>query len=127
MNIHPVEGGLFHADRQTGRQDETNICFSQFSKSALKRTHLFLSLCGLKQYKTLYEVQVKTKWIFSFGGRIRFYRKRPQVAACGGGKIRLDWINIWVRVFMVPMHLGLINRPFVPHNLKSAQGSPVPC
>jgi len=27
---------------------------------------------------------------------------------------------------MVPMHLGLINRPFVPHNLISAQGSPVP-
>jgi hypothetical protein len=27
---------------------------------------------------------------------------------------------------MVPMHLGLIGRPFVPHNLKSTQESPVP-
>jgi hypothetical protein len=27
---------------------------------------------------------------------------------------------------MVPMHLGLIDRPFVPHNLISAQESPVP-
>jgi hypothetical protein len=27
---------------------------------------------------------------------------------------------------MVPMHLGLIDRPFVPHNLISAQYSPVP-
>jgi len=27
---------------------------------------------------------------------------------------------------MVPMHLGLIDRPFVPHNLISAQHSPVP-
>jgi len=26
----------------------------------------------------------------------------------------------------VPMHLGLIDRPFVPHNLISAQESPVP-
>jgi hypothetical protein len=28
---------------------------------------------------------------------------------------------------MVPMHLGHINGSFVPHNLISAQGSPVPC
>ena len=27
---------------------------------------------------------------------------------------------------MVPMRLGLIDGPFVPHNLKSAQESPVP-
>ena len=27
---------------------------------------------------------------------------------------------------MVPMHLGLIDRPFVPHNLVSAQESPFP-
>ena len=27
---------------------------------------------------------------------------------------------------MVPMHLGLIDGPFVPHNLISAQESPVP-
>jgi len=27
---------------------------------------------------------------------------------------------------MVPMHLGLIDRPFVPHNLVSTQESPVP-
>jgi hypothetical protein len=27
---------------------------------------------------------------------------------------------------MVPMHLGLIDRPFVPHNLITAQESPVP-
>jgi len=27
---------------------------------------------------------------------------------------------------MVVMHIGLIDRPFVPHNLISAQESPVP-
>jgi len=27
---------------------------------------------------------------------------------------------------MVPMHLGLIDKPFVPHNLISTQESPVP-
>ena len=27
---------------------------------------------------------------------------------------------------MVPMHLGLIDGPFVPHNLLAAQESPVP-
>jgi hypothetical protein len=27
---------------------------------------------------------------------------------------------------MVPMHLGLIDGPFVPHNLISTQESPVP-
>jgi hypothetical protein len=27
---------------------------------------------------------------------------------------------------MVPMHLGLIDQPFVPHNLISTQDSPVP-
>ena len=27
---------------------------------------------------------------------------------------------------MIPMHLGLINGPFVPHNLISTQESPVP-
>jgi hypothetical protein len=32
----------------------------------------------------------------------------------------------WVRALMVPMHLGLIDRPFLPHNLISAQESPVP-
>jgi hypothetical protein len=32
----------------------------------------------------------------------------------------------WVRTLVVPMHLGLIDRPFVPHNLISAQESPVP-
>jgi hypothetical protein len=31
----------------------------------------------------------------------------------------------WVRAHKVPMHLGLIDRPFVPHNLLSAQESPV--
>jgi len=40
----------------------------------------------------------------------------------------LDWlISIWVWALRVPMHLGLINGPFVPHNLLSAQWSPVPC
>jgi hypothetical protein len=32
----------------------------------------------------------------------------------------------WVRALTVPMHLGLIDGPFVPHNLISAQWSPVP-
>ena len=32
----------------------------------------------------------------------------------------------WVRVLKVPMHLGLINGPFVPYNLIPAQESPVP-
>ena len=40
---------------------------------------------------------------------------------------RQDQISIWVRVLTVPMHLGLINGPSVPHNLISAQGSPVLC
>jgi hypothetical protein len=31
-----------------------------------------------------------------------------------------------VRAHMVLMHLGLIDRPFLPHNLISAQESPVP-
>ena len=32
----------------------------------------------------------------------------------------------WVRALTVPIHLGLINGPFVPQNLISAQKSPVP-
>ena len=32
----------------------------------------------------------------------------------------------WVRAFTVPRHLGLTDRPFVPHNLISTQESPVP-
>jgi len=32
----------------------------------------------------------------------------------------------WVRALRVPMNLGLIDGPFVPHNLISAQESPVP-
>jgi len=36
-----------------------------------------------------------------------------------------DYLH-WVRVHTVPMHLGLIDRPFVPHNLISARESPVP-
>jgi hypothetical protein len=32
----------------------------------------------------------------------------------------------WVRTLTVPMHLGLIEGSFVPHNLISAQESPVP-
>ena len=32
----------------------------------------------------------------------------------------------WVRALTVPMHLGLIDGPFVPHNLISTQQSPVP-
>ena len=35
-------------------------------------------------------------------------------------------ICIWVRILTVPMHLSLINGPFVPHNLISVQGCPVP-
>ena len=36
-------------------------------------------------------------------------------------------ISILVRALTVPMHLGLINGSFVPHNLISAPGRPVPC
>ena len=32
----------------------------------------------------------------------------------------------WVWALTVPMHLGLTDRPFVPHDLLSAQESPVP-
>ena len=32
----------------------------------------------------------------------------------------------WGRAITVPMHLGLIDGPFVPHNLISAQESPLP-
>jgi len=32
----------------------------------------------------------------------------------------------WVRAFTVLMHLGLIERPLVPHNLMSVQESPIP-
>jgi len=35
-------------------------------------------------------------------------------------------ISNLVRAFSVPMHLGLKNRSFVPHNLIAVQGSPVP-
>ena len=40
----------------------------------------------------------------------------------------IDWlIDLhWVRVLTVPMHVDLKNMPFVPHNLISAQHSPVP-
>ena len=38
-----------------------------------------------------------------------------------------EWlISIWVWTFMVPIHLGLKNRPFVPHNLVPVLGNPVP-
>jgi hypothetical protein len=32
----------------------------------------------------------------------------------------------WVQAPTVPMHLGLVDMPFVPHNLISAQDNPVP-
>jgi hypothetical protein len=32
----------------------------------------------------------------------------------------------WVRALTIPMHLGLIDRPFVPNNVISTQHSPVP-
>jgi len=32
----------------------------------------------------------------------------------------------WVRALTVPMHLGHIDRPFVPHNVISIQERPVP-
>jgi hypothetical protein len=39
-----------------------------------------------------------------------------------------EWLNDlqWTRALTVPMHLGLVDRPFVPHNLILAQDSPVP-
>jgi hypothetical protein len=37
------------------------------------------------------------------------------------------WMDLhWVRALTVPMHLGFIDRPFVPLNLILAQASPVP-
>jgi len=42
-------------------------------------------------------------------------------------RIVVVWlISICVRALKVPMHLSLINRPFVAHNLMSAQGNHVP-
>ena len=38
----------------------------------------------------------------------------------------LPHLVYWVRALTVAMHLGLIDGPFVPHNLISAQKSPVP-
>ena len=43
-----------------------------------------------------------------------------------GGSWLIDWLEC-VRVLTVPKHLGLINRPFVPHNLIQVQWSPFPC
>jgi hypothetical protein len=42
--------------------------------------------------------------------------------------ILLYWLIdlFWVRALTVLMHPGLIDGPFVPHNLQSAQHSPVP-
>ena len=39
----------------------------------------------------------------------------------------IDWLDLhWVRALTVPMHLGLMDGPFVPHNLILAEASPVP-
>lgn len=41
----------------------------------------------------------------------------------------VDWLVgclQWVRAHMVPLHLGLIDSPFVSHNRISAQESPGP-
>jgi len=35
-------------------------------------------------------------------------------------------ISFWFRALAVPMHLGLIDGSFMPHNLISTQKSPVP-
>jgi hypothetical protein len=40
-------------------------------------------------------------------------------------RMRCDDDLQWVRALTVPMHLGLIDRPFVPHNLTSAEDRPV--
>jgi len=52
------------------------------------------------------------------------------VAVCLLSLLHLQLIDLtdlhWVRALMVPMHLGLIDGPFVPHNLIPAQESPVP-
>jgi hypothetical protein len=52
----------------------------------------------------------------------------PHNRSCSGhtSHVLYDDDLQWVRSLAVPMHLGLIDRPFVPHNLISAQGSPVP-
>ena len=39
---------------------------------------------------------------------------------------RVRLISNWVQALAVLMHLGLKNRPFVPHNVIRVQGSPVP-
>jgi len=46
---------------------------------------------------------------------------------CDIGRVNHCLISIWFRALKVPKHLGPINRPFVPHNLISAQRSPVSC
>jgi len=44
----------------------------------------------------------------------------------------IDWLIVWlldsqwIRSLIVPMHLSLIDGPFMPHNLISTQESPVP-
>ena len=39
----------------------------------------------------------------------------------------IEWLfSSWVWALAVPVHLGLKNGPFVPHNLVSGRGSPIP-
>jgi len=52
---------------------------------------------------------------------------RPAEELDAQGVLLADWlIRIWVQALTVPMHLGLKNGPFVPHNLILVQGSPAP-
>ena len=50
---------------------------------------------------------------------IKFGRYCRQLNSPVGYDILIDMR--WVRTLTVPMHLGLIDWPFVPHNLSSAQ------
>ena len=52
---------------------------------------------------------------------------RPLYGSLCFKQLRRKLIDLhWVRAFAVPMNPGLTDCPFVPHNLISAQDSPVP-
>jgi len=85
--------------------------------------------CCLDHYTTV-QTGCCLTWMSSLWGLSLPVQRHDNHMVINPGCIYLfiDWlISIWVWALMVPMHLGLINGPFVFHNLVSAQGSPVPC
>ena len=59
---------------------------------------------------------------------IRLWTQRSSSLLSEKCPLKMTWlIDLhWVRALTVLMHLGLVDGPFVPHNLISAQESPVP-